>query len=493
MKNNTELTQANLTRAQIESISNALNVDFGSLENGIGLYAQYCSSCHDDLLGTQRRNRTATQIESAINRVTAMQTTELQALSKLEIELVANALKGNNAASRKCTPEFPPRTIQCFYDKIMEQGITTVEDAIPLLPEDTRSALFLMQESKSRHQASQEKPRVILYGHDAEFIVAFSSTPGTHGSIPPEEDAAYEQIELVEFQEDGSFKFSMLDMNPIEGGGPVLRNSEDGGCKSCHHTRERLIWGQYRNWPGNYEIDGSGQVELRTRLPERFKSIISSPYRASLPAWSVEVWNYQQNRLMFKHHSQIMKSSEQYDTAMRYKIVSTLQCADNNVMASLMLEMGFSPRDTRAERPAFEVFDDAGMDWFGGGPGTLMDALFDVAVIDLIYQDGDKELERILKPYADALQPVYKLSQDYYNKFYNPNLGYSLLPFDIPNALNGASNAYLGYGGNYGGLRLRGYENAWGEYPSVYFSRYDLEHDAIEQEFCDYINTKVTQ
>ncbi len=288
-----------------------------------------------------------------------------------------------------CDAGGPPQTIDCLYRQVIDNDITTVEDVIPLLSEDLRTGLFLMEESRSRHQASRDYPRVILYGSDARFIFSMSTTPT---------DPLLETIEMIELQDDGELKFRQLDMSAS----PPKLGADDVACQACHGPRPRLIWGQYRTWPGSYEVGPSNTATheaLQERIPDRFGALIVKPYDASPPAWSVEVWNYQQNRVMMEHHAQRMKASAAYTTKMRYQLVSAA-CGGYDV-GSAMQELGFSPADTRADLLVGEVQDTDDIDWYGGG-GSVADVLIDVAAIDVLYMDGDTELEAIVAPYNNA-------------------------------------------------------------------------------------------
>ncbi len=378
---------------------------------------------------------------------------------------------GGMPTAVECDETGAPDTIDCLYERIIDDGLQTVEEVIPLLPEDMRTALFLMEESRSRHQASREFPRVILYGDDSRLIFSMSTTPT---------DPLYETLELVELQDDGSFKFRQLDMDTD----PPHLAEDDVACQGCHSPRPRLIWGQYRTWPGSYELGPSNtqaQLELQQRLPERFGSLIVKDYDASPPAWSVEVWNFQQNRLMMRHHAQLAKASSAYTLRMRYRLAGSACEGDYDATGDLMAELGLSPEDTRADLLFGEINASTDIDWYGGG-GSVGEVLVDVAAIDLLYHDHDEELETIVAPYIDALSPMYSLSHEYYDAYEG------LLPFDIPAELNGVSagsdGGYNGYGGNYGGLRLRGYLGAFDRTPPLYSG---LDHEDIKARYCDHI------
>jgi len=69
----------------------SFSIDAGEL-TGLELYNRNCLQCHGDISNSEVLYRTASQIESAIESVSVMQTENLQSLNSDQIQLIADAL-----------------------------------------------------------------------------------------------------------------------------------------------------------------------------------------------------------------------------------------------------------------------------------------------------------------------------------------------------------------------------------------------------------------
>lgn len=400
----------------------------------------------------------------------------------------------DDPAEVSCDDAGPPRTIDCFYDAILESDAQTVAEALALLPDDLRSNMFFMAGSESRHMATMDNPRVILYGDDASFLVSMSTLP---------DDPLYEVFELMELRPDGNFKLRQLEMNTD----PPRLGRNDTACQVCHSPRVRPLWGQYRTWIGEMDFElqklfGEDQTqeqkeELAARLPERFGPLILPEYGV-FPGWSSEVWNFQFARLMNVHLTQMMRTSDAYTQHMRYRLAASL-CGDTAYSinrGALMTELGIEPEDSRADLRFDQFPGDADHDYYTGG-GMVSEELVEVAVVDLVFGDGDARLGEILQPIADFLAPMYSLDAERYAA----HDGY--LPFDIPEQFNGGSGflvfpngeeVYSGYGGNYQGYRLVGYQGFWA-HNSIYRARGAdpslLDGGSVREAFCEHVSSKI--
>ncbi|MBI5640885.1 MAG: c-type cytochrome, partial [Nitrospirae bacterium] len=98
----------NLTSMQIQAIATVLGRQTPppppTTTDGPTLYAQNCASCHGTLASSTKKNRTATQIQNAINAGTGgMGSTALRALTTTQVAAIATALVS-------ATPPPPPPT-----------------------------------------------------------------------------------------------------------------------------------------------------------------------------------------------------------------------------------------------------------------------------------------------------------------------------------------------------------------------------------------------
>jgi len=94
------MSSINLNSTQIRAISDYLNGNGGSTggggtttpTDGATLYTNYCSGCHGPLATSSKLNRTAQQIQSAINNNTGGMGTFASILSSADVQAIADAL-----------------------------------------------------------------------------------------------------------------------------------------------------------------------------------------------------------------------------------------------------------------------------------------------------------------------------------------------------------------------------------------------------------------
>lgn len=355
-----------------------------------------------------------------------------------------------------CETADTPETIDCFYERILDGGIENVADAIPLLPSGMRENLFIMEESRSRHQATTEFPRGVMYMPDARFIVSFSSVPT---------DSLYEVFEMIEQRNDGTYKFRQLDMRTT----PPTLSTDDTACQACHGERVRPIWGEYPVWPGlleRYEEDNAEYVE---RIPERFGSLGGS-------SWFGEDFNYHHGPSHERFLMNIVKSSPAYDTQMRYELAADL-CEMDGVPAleTAMRALGITKVDARPGLLSLEISPD---DWtamgYYAGDRYGQSILHNHAVMDLMFEDRDEELQAIMQPVLDHAQvAIDQATYDAYGGWlFKLRTGY----FDE------------GPGG-FIGPELHGYGGLWGLYP--YGEEEYQVGSSHHQAFCAYVASKL--
>ncbi len=144
-------------------------------------------------------------------------------------------------------PDFEPLTQdELSIDEIVlraDAGVfTSVDEVLEALPEAQKQSVVLLEHSTSMQRADAEHPRMILYGPDARFIVAVSTSPS---------DPRFETLEMMELDEDaGRFRLAAIRFGEEEA---VVEG--EGRCVSCHGRNPRPIWGEYPDWPGAYASD----------------------------------------------------------------------------------------------------------------------------------------------------------------------------------------------------------------------------------------------
>lgn len=117
--------------------------------------------------------------------------------------------------------------------------ITTVADFLSALPRYMGESYTLMEDSRSRHRASTEYPRLIMYGPDARMLIGVSSHPL---------DPLREVVELAELDDTtGLWRFSQFDFRNA-----FVHDTNTESCAGCHGSPQRPIWGEYPDWPGAF-------------------------------------------------------------------------------------------------------------------------------------------------------------------------------------------------------------------------------------------------
>ena len=145
---------------------------------------------------------------------------------------------------------------------LQDHHIDSVEQLIAALPAAQRSHYALMFESRSLQGASYEHPRVILFGTDVRFIVAFNGNSDQRG---------FNTVETMEF--DNYVKeFRLRELafgQPTAGHAPlVISEPNPPRCARCHGTPPQPVWDTLPLWPGAYG--------------ERYRTSLSSRERAGL-------------------------------------------------------------------------------------------------------------------------------------------------------------------------------------------------------------------
>ncbi len=174
----------------------------------------------------------------------------------LGLSLAALACKSRDDLSALREEASPPPFGFADVRRIVEEkSIRSVDELLPLLPEDFRSRYVLLSDSKSTQEASPSAPRVLLYTEGARFVLAFNGDPDVSG---------FNTIETAELHPDKpSYVF-----REIEFGETAAHVSEDNpkACAACHRQPLRPSWEGWPKWPEAYfgkdtSSDGSEHAE----------------------------------------------------------------------------------------------------------------------------------------------------------------------------------------------------------------------------------------
>jgi hypothetical protein len=127
--------------------------------------------------------------------------------------------------------------------------VTSVEQLLPLLPQEYRSRYTLVYGSRSLQFASPEHPRVISFGLTGELVMAFSGDPDEKG---------FDSLETMEFERpEKKFKFRSIDFS--SGSKPIFSKTNPQKCLDCHRSPDpRPNWDGYFLWPGVFGAEDQG-------------------------------------------------------------------------------------------------------------------------------------------------------------------------------------------------------------------------------------------
>ena len=138
-----------------------------------------------------------------------------------------------------------PFSMEALKKIISDNNVTTIEQLLPLLPQELRSNYTLVYDSQSPLQnGDRVNPRAILFGKSGKFILTFNG-----GGKDPAV-AGGNEIEVMQFN---GKSFEMYELvfeknKPVKG----FENKNPAKCLACHHSNPRPIWTSYKEWPGVY-------------------------------------------------------------------------------------------------------------------------------------------------------------------------------------------------------------------------------------------------
>jgi hypothetical protein len=135
-----------------------------------------------------------------------------------------------------------PLTYESVKQFIEKNKIESIDQFIPYLPKEYRENYVLMFQSQSAQYASERHPRIISFGGDSSFIMAFTGDPKQPG---------FQRMEMIQFREKPSkFDFKEIVFDPQNKKVNFVENPQS--CKNCHRTDSRPNWEPYNLWRGAY-------------------------------------------------------------------------------------------------------------------------------------------------------------------------------------------------------------------------------------------------
>jgi hypothetical protein len=148
---------------------------------------------------------------------------------------------------------------------VKSKGVQSVDQLIPLLPDELRSNFTFMYQSMSLQEATAKAPRAILFLRDGTLTCTFNGNPSEKG---------YDTLECFQYRAGSrSFDFRQIEFPSPRNGLRVVEfsrpnHSANGAisCTSCHGRDPRPNWEAYPGWPGAY---GSNNDILGTTFPDQ--------------------------------------------------------------------------------------------------------------------------------------------------------------------------------------------------------------------------------
>jgi hypothetical protein len=152
-------------------------------------------------------------------------------------------------------PPVDPASLLYTYDldrllaDLEKSGASTLEEALPALPEALRSNFTLMRDARGLQESDPRRPRALLFTNDGKFVLSFT------GDSSQRQGGKWEILQYVEGPAQRP-AFELYDLSfPLkrgEGGKIVRPDKNPPKCLACHRHDPKPIWGRYEDWPGAF-------------------------------------------------------------------------------------------------------------------------------------------------------------------------------------------------------------------------------------------------
>jgi hypothetical protein len=137
---------------------------------------------------------------------------------------------------------------------IQSRNLHSVDEVIPMLPEDFRTSFTLMKSSQSRQKSTPLRPRAILFGGSANTVVTFGGDPNLPG---------YNDLEVMQFN-DSLQSYELHEIRFSANEVHVSTKKEiHFRCSHCHGEQPRPLYAAYRSWPHAYGSHDDYMTEMQ--------------------------------------------------------------------------------------------------------------------------------------------------------------------------------------------------------------------------------------
>lgn len=301
-------------------------------------------------------------------------------------------------------------TVQGIYQHVIDHEIDNVRDLLSALPRSMGDSYVLMEDTRSRHMADLEHPRLIMYGLDARFLMSAGGVP---------DDPLYEVIEMAELDaQTGQWIFRALDF----GQDPPALGASDQSCQGCHGSPVRPIWGHYPDWPGAFGADENDLTAAQASVlldlmdtqaqTDRYHHLqlpgvheVANNRTFYLPSRAYGYANTSFNFELVVAHADglVTRMSQASDwAARRYDLVEAFWCGTASAY-EIMRQLGLDgPNDFQLDGPVFDALTGSDYEQFGWNQGST--GLIDVVIFRVIDQIArtDPQMAAAL----DAIEPT---------------------------------------------------------------------------------------
>lgn len=184
--------------------------------------------------------------------------------------------------------------------------IYSADDLLGRLSDDERTHYVLMTKSRSLQEASEESPRVIVFGSRAELLIAFNGG---------REQRGYDSIEILALDRKAqAWQARSLALDPEESRPASLSGPNPSRCLQCHGTPVRPLWEPYPYWPGA-STPGDQLTDAEERWHDSFgrRSETRPRYRSLL--WRDNLRVMREHTLRFTHAFSLHTRIESLESA----------------------------------------------------------------------------------------------------------------------------------------------------------------------------------
>ena len=151
------------------------------------------------------------------------------------------------AAAAESTQPFTEANLRELLARNPQTGrpVDSVEELVPLLPEELRRNFTLVYDSRSPFKASitPQRPRVILFTDDARLVLTF---------IGDNEKPGADLLETMSFDDEQAKFVLHSHLLPAAQRRAWRPSASDATCARCHGGDPRPIFDSYPLWPGFY-------------------------------------------------------------------------------------------------------------------------------------------------------------------------------------------------------------------------------------------------